>query len=69
MSSIKKPHNWLCFIAFAAAFWVTFRVMAADPPLRAAIAVPAEGMTGEFVDPALDKMIAHFAVEAGVKKR
>ena len=64
MSSIKKPHNWLCFVAFAAAFWITFRVMAADRPVQSTRSIAAE-----VADPALEQLVAHFASDGFANKR
>ena len=74
MSSFRKPRNWLCFAAFAAAFWITIRVMAAtvpapvvdaaDPTSTGGASFADEGrapFADELPDPALDKMIGHFA--------
>ncbi|MBC8133051.1 MAG: hypothetical protein H7X95_08730 [Deltaproteobacteria bacterium] len=70
MSFIRRASkwNWLFIAAFAAAFWITFRVMAAAPPPPAP---PSEPMAredwsprDEIRDPALERMIAHWAAAA-----
>ena len=71
MSSVKKPHNWLCVAAFAAAFWITFRVMAAPATPPAPVHPIATGATAEeeVRDPVLDEMIARFANAARASAR
>lgn len=64
MSSIRKPRSWLCFMAFAAAFWITFRVMAANGPNHA-----IQSTAADVEDPALEQMIAHWAKDVNTKKR
>lgn len=66
MSSIKRSHNWLCAAAFAAAFWVTLRVMAATAPpptgsSKELTAAPSVVFADEVRDPVLEVMIARFA--------
>lgn len=62
MAFIRRPNYWLCLAAFAAAFWITFRVMAAPPappPPRVELADDEE-----LVDPALEVLVARLASEA-----
>ncbi|MEO5767315.1 MAG: hypothetical protein ABIS92_03105 [Polyangia bacterium] len=46
MSSNRRPQKWLCCAAFAAAFWITLRVVAAPVP-------PAPLMTSSSSDTSL----------------
>jgi hypothetical protein len=65
MSSIKRPNNWLCVAAFAAAFWITLRVMAATPMPPPSETAAAENVSDhEIRDPALDRLISRFANRA-----
>lgn len=77
MAFIQRPNHWLCLAAFAAAFWVTLRVVAAPAvppnPTNALTEVAQDGATevaedgalaAEVRDPALDRMISRFAREA-----
>ena len=68
MSSIKKPQGWLYLTAFAAAFWITFRVMAAAPVPVHGASVAAEVQDLEVRDPALEQMIGHFAAAPGAQR-
>jgi hypothetical protein len=63
MAFIRRPKHWLVLAAFAAAFWVTFRVMAASPaPFNFAA-------DGEIRDPALEAMITRLAAETTAQGR
>jgi hypothetical protein len=76
MAFIRRPNYWLCFLACAAAFWITLRVVAtpaaAARPSPDSTANPAdlsevaadEIAADEIRDPALERMIARFAREA-----
>jgi hypothetical protein len=61
MPFIRRPNHWLVMAAFAAAFWITFRVMAAPPAPPAPRLELADD--GEVRDPALEVMLARFAGE------
>lgn len=62
MAFIRRPNYWLCLAAFAAAFWVTLRVVAAPAaPLRPT--ADAVDVATEVRDPALERMIARFAAD------
>ncbi len=76
MSSMKKPRTWICIAAFASAFWITLRVMAATPPPPPPLRESVESMETEVAsrvdevrDPVLEKMIAHFASATGASGR
>lgn len=66
-SAVKRPLNWLCVAAFAAAFWITFRVMAASVPLpggadlEPTASEQASSPAVDVHDPALEIMISHWA--------
>jgi hypothetical protein len=67
MAFLKAPRNWLVAAAFAAAFWITFRVMAASAPVPMAspsATTDIEASLGETRDPALEQMISDFASAA-----
>ena len=59
MPFIRRPNHWLVMAAFAAAFWVTFRVMAAAPEAHRPAAALTDGE--DLRDPALEVMITRFA--------
>jgi hypothetical protein len=59
MPFIRRPNHWLVTAVFAAAFWITFRVMAAlpgPPPSQMELAGDED-----VCDPALEVMIARLA--------
>jgi hypothetical protein len=74
MTFIRRPNRWLCFAAFAAAFWITLRVVAAPETAKPTNALtevePTSALTevaddaSEVRDPALERMISRFAREA-----
>ena len=73
MSQKNRPLNWLCVAAFAAAFWITLRVVAAAPPPPANSSFEPAGMgellaPDEIRDPALERMVARFAATANVPR-
>lgn len=76
MPSNRRPQKWLCGAAFAAAFWITLRVLAAPVP-PAPLMVSSSPDTGlvtdqpspsaenaELRDPALERLISALAVTA-----
>ncbi len=72
LTSVRRPMNWLCVAAFAAAFWITLRVMAAVPPPRAGVdptAMQDGTSSGEVPDPALERMIARMARASTASRR
>ena len=66
MSVKSNLRLWLLGPVFFAASWITFRVMAADPPpaARASVVAAASADSVEVRDPALERMISRFATEA-----
>lgn len=66
MPFIRRPTHWLVTGAFAAAFWLTLRVMAASP-VPAPVQLELAGAE-DVRDPALEVMIARFAAEARMNR-
>ena len=69
MSSNRRPQKWLAVAAFAAAFWLTLRVVAAPvPPPPQPSATPDSSQESsayeEIRDPALERLIADLAASA-----
>jgi hypothetical protein len=64
MSFIRTPRCWLCMAAFAAAFWITFRVMA-SPGTQADLAAQA-ALADNVNDPVLGEMVSRFAATARI---
>ena len=68
MSFTRKPQFWLAALAAGSAFWIAFRVTAAEappPPPRSAV----DFAQTEIDDAVLERMIAKYAREArGVRR-
>jgi hypothetical protein len=69
MAFIRRPNYWLCLAAFAAAFWVTLRVVAAPAVSPHSTRDLVELTDDQPRDPALESMIARFAGEATGSRR
>lgn len=81
MSSNRRPQKWLCGVAFAAAFWITLRVVAAPvPPAPLMTSAPSDtslitdrpspsAEDAELRDPALERLISGLAQTARSGRR